>query len=588
LAQARSVACTPGTPPIVYNSFDSPCVGMRFVRYTRGHNRCVVETCLLALLAPPTLAESSLASQSLTPLTTDSGTGGCLVQSSRRVFKAPLQQPDVPFVDVVSQWVNESEHSAEATVNGTRGFSPQDAPPIKKIKFVYEWVLNCWGKFAFNLCLHWKATVLIFTLIFLIVFPIMHWMLEYREVERYMFNDSDRRQAGMSEEHDMLRHIRINRSGGLTKIRHLVEVDRPKLRRLMKLTALVGTVSFNVFMLVEQDVALLVGAAEYYNGDRFSPLPSVLKRYLEFTGNISLISVRHAACVALAELLGLSAMLIWILYRTIVFFKCRNSNKSKFDAFLALHEAFEATSLLGSFSALRLVSLAHPDLVQRQFEWNMARSFFGGTSTKHRALQFVYFFVTRVAAVFVGVLAFGVKLAFTSVQVHMPFVEGHWSWTFVWRWMVVLMLLEQTLGAVGVEHVMLWRLKLVVVEGGDRKVSLEKIHIMQVYLSRIMESIYEEYWCKGKYFQFILLMCTFDHIDLQHLLVDEGPEHPKLPLALTGNQSEPIAGTSAARRVLEPTAGSSADSVTNPIDGSPAAATTSSLHEQLSPYTEPS
>jgi len=333
----------------------------------------------------------------------------------------------------------------------------------------------------------------------------------------------------------MLKHIRINLTGGLNKVSSLIEVDRPRPRRTIKVIAHSVSIMFNTVMLVQQNVMLLRGAVQYYSGEAHEDLPSALRRYLEFTGNIggtfNLVSVRHAACVALAELIGLAAMIIWIIYRFFVFRYCKKSNEAKFDAFFALREVFDCVSLLGGFSALRLVHSVHPALIMRQFQWNMARPFLGRQGPIIVTVQFVYFMVTRLIAAVLGVLAFGVKLAFTSVQVHMPVVGGNWLYTFMWRWSVVVLMLEQTLGAIAVEHVMWERVVLVVAEGGDRHVSLEKIQIMHVYLSRIMQKIWEEFWCKGKHLQFFVLMLTFDHIDLQHLLIDE-PAHPGIEEAV--------------------------------------------------------
>jgi hypothetical protein len=321
---------------------------------------------------------------------------------------------------------------------------------------------------------------------------------------------------------DMLRHIRINQNGGLEKVHTLIEIDRPRFRRTLKVLGHVFAICFNVTMMVQQDVTLLKGAEDYYKGLRNDDLPLTLRQYLAESGKSSLISVRHAACIAFAELLGLAAMLIWLCYRFVVFNLNQHSKLTKYDAFLALHEVFHGLTLLGGFSALRVLTVVHPALFMRQFQWNIARPFLGRTGISSYSVQVIYFLVTRLGAVFLGVLAFGVKLAFTSVQVQLPPApDENWLWMFCWKWMIVMMLLEQTLGAIAVENVMWWRVILVIVEGGDRTITLEKIQVMRVYLSRIMQSIYEEYWCKGQFLRFFVLMLTFDHIDLQHLLIDE-------------------------------------------------------------------
>lgn len=452
---------------------------------------------------------------STSPIVDATESGECLVQRSALTVKLEQAPSADPYsIQAAAEYLNataENETSANRTITTSEGLFG-----------VYQ---HTWSYMAYSLCTHWKVIVSFFIIGFGISFPFMHWTLEHREVERDMFNHSETDGELHKGVVDMLRHIRISRSGGLEKVATLVEVDRPKFRRIVKVLGHLWAIGFNVLMMVQQDVTILKGAEDYYKGLRNDDLPQPLRQYLDFTGNMSLISVRHAACISLAELLGLAAMLIWIFYRVVVFRLNKNSKYAKYDAYLSLHEIFHGLCLLGGFSALRVLSIIHPALFMRQFQWNTARPFLGRKWASGYGMQVAYFVITRICAIFLGVLAFGVKLAFTSVQIHLPLAAGeNWLWAFCWKWMVVMMLLEQTLGAIAVEHVMWWRIILVIVEGGDRKISLEKIQVMYVYLSRIMQSIHEEYWEKGQYIRYFVLMLTFDHIDLQHLLIDETAE----------------------------------------------------------------
>lgn len=471
----------------------------------------------------------------------------CLVQSSRSLILAKQQ----PFQGELQTRVGAllPSLSPNKTGMGSTNGTNNSAIDLRE---------SALARMAFGMSVYWPIILVAFTIGFGAIFPLMHWNLECREEERKMFklHNAEDGPAGSPDSpmhrSASIEHIRMNPDGGLGKVTSLIKLDRPKLRRTVKVITYLGAIAFNVFMLVQQDVMLLVGAAGYYNADEEGKLPSMLKKYLEFNGNVSLISVRHAVCVAIAELLGLAGMVIWIIYRFAVFQLCKESNSTKFDAFLSLHEAFDGLCHLGGFSALRLVSLAHPALIVRQFQYHMERPFLGGTGVDRYAMQFAYFMITRCVAVFLGVMAFGVKLAFTSVQVHTPLSSAdNWLANYLWTWCIVIMLLEQTLGAVGVEHVMWWRVMLVVVEGGDRTITLHKIQIAHVYLSRIMQCIYEEYWCKGKYRQFLLLMLTFDHIDLQHLLINENSEN-KFQAAVSTPRNADGSGPSGPKRGKAP------------------------------------
>jgi hypothetical protein len=473
----------------------------------------------------------------------------CLLQSAYNVVTVlPLKLLPTKAPDSREVW-----DGANRTVDKTMEEAKDD---------VFKRIGGYWKAVAEKLASYWLQIVILFTLGFSILVPLIHWQFEDRTVEMDIFTKCESREtevvgvappsvsvpsdasllstsqpqtasSGRSARArlgDRFSGIRINAYGGQKKVATLLEHDRPSLRRPIKVTVRTLSIAFNIFMLVQQDVTLLRGASDYYAGEE-TLLPKTLKEYLEITKEYnSLITVRHAVCVCVAELLGLSAMLIWMSYRFAVFWVCRKNPKVQFDAFYSLYESFDCFSLLSGFSALRLVNLAHPALLTRRFQFFIERPFMGGGnySSAFKGFQLLYFIVTRVVAVVLGALAFGVKIAFVSVQVQMKIekrdgagAEIHYYLAAIWRWLIVVMLLIQTLGAVGVENVLWWRMLLVVVEGGHRRVTLARIRLANVYLSKIMQLIYENYMCKGNYMGFLLILLTFDHIDLQHLMIDE-------------------------------------------------------------------
>jgi len=470
----------------------------------------------------------------------------CLLQSSRNVAELRFVQPKSSIILPPREGPSNSTNSSET----------EDLDRDQKVLGIFNASYNLWAGYAKLLAFNWAKILLWFCIGFAVTFPFLHWYFESREIERNMFMKSESNQGGSapspsgneggiapspsdgsmtrssskgsaSREDDVqFVYIAINKTGGINKIKDLIKVDRPKLRRPFKVVSKVVSIAFTIYMLIQQDTTMLYGAELYYqNKTETSALPKNLERYLEFTDNMSLISVRHAVCVAVAELLGLSAMAIWLLYRFGVFVFCRDVAQAKYDAFVSLYETCDGLTLLSSFSALRLISIAHPALLIRKFQFFMQRPFVSQPGRFGIAMQLLYFLITRIAAIFLGALAFGVKVAFVSVQVHMPLTnKDDWWRETMWRWLVIIMLLVQTLGAIGVEYVMFWRVLLIVVEGGDRKVTLKKIRLANVYLSKVFEKIYEEYYLTGKYLQFCVLMLTFDHIDLQHLLIDEASD----------------------------------------------------------------
>mmetsp|Transcript_46820 Transcript_46820/g.100119 ORF Transcript_46820/g.100119 Transcript_46820/m.100119 type:complete len:530 (-) Transcript_46820:60-1649(-) len=354
-----------------------------------------------------------------------------------------------------------------------------------------------------------------------VVLPLTHWFLSDRKSERALFNHLRRREDSSEGPVENLAHIRLDPMGGLGKVAELMPPERPSTRRLLLFIGKVIATGFNIFMMILLDTRVMLGAMEYYHGDPTEHLPPMMRKYLDLTHNLSLISVRHAVFVAVAELLGIAVLVIVIAYRTAVFWFCRRSQTSQFDAFLSLHEVFDGLYLLSSFSAMQLLSVAHPALLWSKFQLHMARPFFG-SAVWAKTAQAAYFVATRCMAGLLGILAFGVKLAFVSVYLYLPIGDrDHWFANFFWRWSVVLTLLLQTMGCVLLERVLRWRVMLLIV---GAKVDTEGSLIHRVYMARVTQAVHAEYLEKGRIVSFLSLMMTFDDRDVQRLLIDENEE----------------------------------------------------------------
>lgn len=396
-----------------------------------------------------------------------------------------------------------------------------------------------WARFARFISEQWRLILFLFTLTFALLFPGFHWAWERREDERTIFaatfseqgsQDLDElRDSGYSNDPGegilkLLQHIRVDDQGGVDNARKLMpESGSRKWRRYVMLTLKISAVVYNLTMMCALDRELLLGAMKFYNGKSEADLPETLREYLRLTANVSLISVRHAACVAIAELIGLSAMVTWISYRFMIFSVFRRSPdvRLKFDAFLAAFEVFDGITVLGSFSALRLVSLSHPNLILGRFSFHMA-TYASSGGHANQAFQAAWFVTTRIAVVLFGVIAFGVKLAFASVSMHAPIGQGNDRLIeLAWRWSVVVITLVQTLGSVSIERVLWNRVMFFIIAGGDGHITLPKVQTAHVYLSRLMQAIYEEFYEKGEILKFFIVMITFDHADLQYMLLDE-------------------------------------------------------------------
>merc|ERR1719387_1421306 len=192
-----------------------------------------------------------------------------------------------------------------------------------------------------------------------------------------------------------------------------------------------------------------------------------MREFVRLTETHSLITLSHTFAVHLAELVFLWAFLIKCGFHFLMF----AASKDGFDPFANLGYAFEDLHALRTFSALKLFSFVHPEIIVRYFELYMSRKSFLGTGTFSTVMRVIYFVITRLVALCLSVLAFSVKLTFVSVRVNAPheFVSWRGRANALWSWAAVLSLLSQTIGAVSLEQFMKWRVLLIIAGGRDAR-----------------------------------------------------------------------------------------------------------------------
>lgn len=380
-----------------------------------------------------------------------------------------------------------------------------------KLKSLIIWVTDFWEPMLVSGCM---LVVVVFAMS-------QEFLVDESKDERLMFNWLHEQERGRHEFVEVLDYVSIDPHGGLQKIEELSNGTASwGMRVLTCITRLMGAV-FNMFFLIELNTRIMKGACAYYEpGHDASLLPEDMQRYMSYTSSMALVGVRHAALVAVFELGGTLVLVTMAIYRVVIFSVRRRSPTNKFDAFVSLFEAASAIFTLSTFSALKLFAVVHPALVWRDFDEHLAKPFFGH-SKSGLAFQVVYFFISRTLAFLVGVCAFGVKVAFVSVYLFKPISKLSPLLSLLWRWGHLFALLVQTMGALIMEKVLLTRVLNFVAGGKDTKVS-EKAYVMrEVYMARVAQAIYEEYWVKNRKFEFFVVLITFNDLDLQRLLLDE-------------------------------------------------------------------
>jgi hypothetical protein len=280
--------------------------------------------------------------------------------------------------------------------------------------------------------------------------------------------------------------------------------------------------AFNIYMVFSLDLEVIVSAASYYNDVGFASshdMRAGMREFVRLTEAHSLITLSHTFAVHLAELVFLWGFMIKCGFHFLMF----AASNDGFDPFSNLHYAFEDLHALRTFSALKLFSFVHPEIIVRYFELYMSRKSFLGTGTVATVMRVIYFVITRLVALCLSVLAFSVKLTFVSVRVNAPHEFASWGGraNALWSWAAVLSLLSQTIGAVSLEQFMKWRVLLIIAGGRDARPEQMEGVMKEVYLARLTEAILNEYWGRGHYLSFLVLMFTFDDRDLQSLLIDE-------------------------------------------------------------------
>merc|ERR1712187_654094 len=86
---------------------------------------------------------------------------------------------------------------------------------------------------------------------------------------------------------------------------------------------------------------------------------------------------------------------------------------------------------------------------------------------------------------------------------------------------IVMSLMNQCVGVVLMEVVLQDRLFLFVFGGQDACYQDDEHALKNVYESRLAREIWNHYWVKGERLKAIVLLATFDHYDLQTLLIKD-------------------------------------------------------------------
>jgi len=376
-----------------------------------------------------------------------------------------------------------------------------------------------------------------------------------RKEERRVFNTIDSEEARVNPNcgvdgrrqsfADIMDYISLDKDGGLRKISQLAGADGVSSARLIGFCFLLIGIVFNVGVIVHMDIDIMDGAMRDYrinsqlNGHLDSAASAQLDGYTkskageiqEFLDRssgegVAIIGLNVFVLTAMAELASLIVLATIFVQALVTFFLRKHVDGEKFDAFAALFEAAETAEWLGTFSALKLISVVHPALIGRRFSEYMVTEPLGH-GRFGRAVQVFWFVGTRLIGFVLGLLAFAVKLAIVSVYLYVPILHSEQdsrllvAWHALCNWCQVLGLLFQAMNALNMNQVLRWRVLLLVTGGDDSIVDEDEATLLNVYLARLAQEMYQEFYDKGRYLTFWVLVFTFKDTDFQFLLINE-------------------------------------------------------------------
>lgn len=317
-----------------------------------------------------------------------------------------------------------------------------------------------------------------------------------------------RRGHGASGHARMLDYLSIDTDGGLDRI-HTEFFHKSHWGRFIRVCVVVGGGLMNVIVLSLVSIFMMDAFCRYLGGIPIMELDE-LSRWSSMDLQMRRQFLPFAALIAFIELVVITYLFAACLERMLVF--CLS--KKQFDRYDSLRELiWILMPLAATFSALKALRFVHPSLVAENFQDSMRSPVFGDKWWS-KALQFMSFAFVRMAAFFLGLCAFGVKIVESGAY----FQDDQES--FFLRWGYIASFLYQALMIVLLDVQYNRRILRMFFAGADSSLDSWEQDMMRVYQIRVVQAIWRSY--TG--LQRIALLATFDHYDFQRLLLKEDEE----------------------------------------------------------------
>lgn len=322
---------------------------------------------------------------------------------------------------------------------------------------------------------------------------------------------------------NFLQHIQIDADGGIDKI-----ADMWDQQKVLWFSVLVGSVFCNVASLLLLNWTLcqsflffvervwrrhetlehvpLVEPEQVHASwlkldlEQHMPEPHLQARFLTVAVFIAFFEVAWVFCSVL---------------RGGYFFVRFLKGESEYESFASIvHLLQDILPRMSTFSSISLMAKVHPSLIYSEYQEAVEESSWRNTWAGWSILS-LWFSVSRLVCAVAAVCGFSIKMVATTFRLVNP------KYGQLVPWLYVMALINQCMGSVLVERVLQDRIFLFIFGGHDTSYQDDERALRSAYMCRVAKEIWHHYWKGGQRFRAVVLLATFDHYDLQRLIIED-------------------------------------------------------------------
>eukprot|EP00411_Alexandrium_monilatum_P029140 CAMPEP_0175384400 /NCGR_PEP_ID=MMETSP0095-20121207/28321_1 /TAXON_ID=311494 /ORGANISM="Alexandrium monilatum, Strain CCMP3105" /LENGTH=480 /DNA_ID=CAMNT_0016682813 /DNA_START=32 /DNA_END=1474 /DNA_ORIENTATION=+ len=346
---------------------------------------------------------------------------------------------------------------------------------------------------------------------------------------------------------NFLKHVQIGADGGIDKISELW-----KQRKVLVFSYLMGSVICNVasllllnWTLCQSFLFFVERVWKYHATPAQIPLwsgkqqvhASWLKLDLEQHMPNPHTQARFLTVAVIIAFVEVAIIFCWVL-RGAYLLACFARGGCEYEAFASICQLLQdILPRLSTFSSISLMARVHPSLIYSEYQEAVESS----PLRKCRAGWLLFtlgFSISRLFCATAAVCGFAVKMVATTFRVVNP------KYGSLVPCLYVGALINQCMGSVLVEQVLQDRIFLFIFGGNDTSYQDDERALRSAYMCRVAKEIWRHFWKGGQRFKAMVLLATFDHYDLQRLIIEELEDvEVTLSMSSSGCRSQPFQKT---------------------------------------------